>query len=241
MDILLKPHDFKVVGADTDSIMFCKKNMEPFSELEQDNLLNELNTLLPSKIRFEHDGIFSRVVYLKAKNYVMVDSKGKRKIKGSALKSATLEPIFKLFLNEMVDLLIDDKQDLLVSVYERYVAMIENITDITPWCKKQTLSKTTYDSPRKNESNVIDAIKGKEYGPGDKIYLITTVKMEPTGELYKVGANKGQPKMKKVKVLVLKEDFAGEYDKITYYDKLYKCIQRFKTVLPIKEMFKKHG
>ena len=232
-------HNFKIVGGDTDSIMFCKPDMNPFTKEEQDNLIKEINDLLPKMINFKNDGIFPRVVYLKAKNYVMVDSKGKRKIKGSALKSATLEPIYKQFLNEMVDLLIDDKQDLLIPTYTKYGQMIENITDITPWCKKQTLSKTTYDSPRKNESNVIDAIKGKEYVPGDKIYLITTVKMEPSGEFYKVGPNKGQPKMKKVKTLVLKEDFTGDYDKDTYYDKLYKCVQRFETILPIKEMFKK--
>lgn len=229
-------HNFTLITADTDSFTICKKNGELFSKEETDKLTNQLSEIFPKQINWEFEFNYPKMIVLKAKNYIMVDNNGKIKIKGSSLKSATLEPIYKQFLNEMIDLLINDRQDLLIPTYDKYVQMIENITDITPWCKKQTLSKTTYDSTRKNETNVIDAIKGKEYGPGDKIYLITTVKMEPTGELYK---RTGLPKMQKVKYLVLKEDFTGDYDKATYYDKLYKCISRFENILPVKEMFKK--
>lgn len=232
-------YNFKIINGDTDSIMFCKPDMSEFPVEQQEKLLKEINDLLPKMINFKNDGIFKRVVCLAGKNYAMLDSKEKLKLRGSGLKAATLEPIFKQFLKEMIHLLIDDKQDLLVPTYTKYAEMIENITDITPWCKKQTLSKTTYDSDRKNETNVIDAIKGKEYGPGDRVYLITTCKMIPTEELYKVGPKKGQPKMKKVKTLVLKEDFTGDYDKETYYNKLFAAVKRFESVLPVKEMFKK--
>lgn len=234
-------HSFKIVNGDTDSIMICKQDGSIFPEEEQSSLLKEINGLLPPFIKFKNDGIFTRVICLKTKNYITVDSKGKIKIRGSALKSATLEPILKQFLKEMLNALIEDKKHILIDIYEKYANMIDDIKDIVPWAKKQSLSKVTFDGTRKNETNVLDAIKGKEYGPGDKVYLITSAKMEPTGEVYKVGKKKGQPKLKKVKYLTLLEDYKGDYDKNTYYEKLWKCIKRFETVLPIKEMFKQRN
>lgn len=211
----MNSHSFKIVGGDTDSIMFCKQDMSPFTEKEQEDLIAEINALLPKEIKFANDGMFSRVVYAKAKNYVMVDQKGKRKIKGSAFKSSTLEPILKQLINELVDAIIDDKQEKLTDIYHNYIKMVDNITDIKPWSKKMTLSPTTFKSERKNETKVIDAIKGTEYGSGDKIYVYS--KPDDT--------------------LQLAEKFDGVYDKETYYEKLYKATQRFQTILPVKELF----
>ena len=237
-------HNFTLVCADTDSFTVCKPDGSPFSKEETDRLTQELSDIFPERINWEFEFNYPKMLVLKAKNYIMLDNKGKKKLKGSALKSATLEPALKQFLNEMIDVLlqvedIEERNHNLLDIYEKYVKMISDIKDITPWAKKQTLSKVTFDGERKNETDVIDAIKGKEYGPGDKIYLISKAKMIPTGEIYKVGKDKGKPKMKKSKILVLLEDFDGEYDRDVYYDKLYKCIKRFETVLPVKEMFKK--
>jgi hypothetical protein len=227
-------HNFRIVGGDTDSIMFCKQDMSPFSEKEQNELLKEINTLLPKEIKFANDGIFSKVIYLKAKNYVMVDQKGKRKVKGSSLKSATLEPIMKEMINEIVELLLNDKQDQVVNVYTKYRQMVENITDITPWCSKKTLSPTTYNSTRKNETDIINALEGSEYGSGDKVYLYTLSKIIETGDFYLVGAKKGQVKTKKVKYLKLKENFNGDHCKEHYRNRIEDCISRFEPVLGTK-------
>lgn len=208
-------HNFKIVGGDTDSIMFCKSDMTPFSDEEQDNLIGEINSLLPKEIKFANDGIFSRVVYAKAKNYVMVDQKGKRKVKGSAFKSSTLEPVIKNLINELVDAMIENQQENLVFIYHKYIKMVDNIIDIKPWAKKMTLSPTTFKSTRKNETKVIDAIKDTEYGSGDRIYVYS----RPDDTLQ------------------LAEKFDGVYDKDTYYDKLFKATQRFQTILPVKELF----
>lgn len=237
-------YNFKIVNGDTDSILICKQDMSVFPLEEQEKLIIEINEELPEFINFKNDGIFPKVLCLKTKNYVMINSKGIKKIKGSALKSATLEPALKVFLNEMIDILLytdylDERNKLLLDIYNKYVNIIKDIKDIKPWAKKQTLSKVTFDGERKNETDVINAIKGKEYGPGDKVYLISKASQVETGEIYKVGKNKGQPKMKKVKTLILLEDFNGEYDPDIYYEKLYKCVDRFKTVIPVKELFKK--
>lgn len=211
----MQTHNFKIVGGDTDSIMFCKQDMAPFSEEEQESLLQEINSLLPKEIKFANDGMFKRVVYLKTKNYIMVDESGKRKIKGSALKSSTLEPILKSMLNEFIDALIEDRQDDLSNIYLKYVKMAMNITDIKPWSKKMQLSPTTYNSTRANETKVIDAIQGTEYKSGDRIYVYTTSDDK----------------------LALAENFSGNHKVETYLEKLYKTSQRFSTVIPTKEIF----
>ena len=230
----MQNHNFKIVGGDTDSIMFCKPDMLPFTEEEQQSLLNEINSLLPKEIKFANDGIFSKVIYLKAKNYIMVDSKGKRKIKGSALKSSTLEPILKTMLNEMIELLLSDEQHKLKTVYEKYKAMVENITDITPWCTKKSLSPTTYNSDRKNETDIIDALRGSEYVSGDRVYLFIQSKIVETGEVYK---RTGLPKTKKITYLTLKENFKGDYCRDHYYKRLKEAVKRFEPILG-KEFFK---
>lgn len=225
----MQTHKFKIVGGDTDSIMFCKPDMAPFSKDEQNSLLTEINSLLPTEINFANDGIFTKVIYLKTKNYIMVDEHGNRKLKGSSIKSSTLEPILKTMLGEMIDLILDDRFDDLRRLPQKYIDMANNITDIGPWCSKKTLSPTTYNSTRKNETDIIKATEGKEYKSGDRIYLFTKSAVVETGEVYK---RTGLPKTKKVKVLSLKEDFAGDYD-IDHYIKRIKAVaDRFKPVLP---------
>lgn len=212
----MSQHNFNIVGGDTDSIMFCKPDQSPFTKEEQENLLKEINTLLPGIIKFANDGIFKKVVYLKSKNYIMTDEKGKRKIKGSSLKSATLEPALKQMLNEFIDALIEDRQQDMVPIYHKYIKMVrDGITDIKQWSKKMQLSPTTFNSTRANETKVIDAIKGTEYKSGDRIYVYTTPEY----------------------TLRLAEQFDGRYDKATYYEKLFKTTKRFETILNVKEMF----
>lgn len=209
-------HNFRIVGGDTDSIMFCKPDMSPFSKDEQNHLLNEINSLLPDLIKFENDGIYSKVLYLKAKNYVMIDEKGKRKVKGSALKSSTLEPAIKKMIQSMIDCLLTDNQTEMVNIYNKHIRLIrDGIADINSWSKKLQLSPKTFNSPRLNETKIVDAIKGTEYKSGDRIYIFS--KSDGT--------------------LGLVEHFTGEYDKMIYIQKLYKAILRFETILPVKEIF----
>lgn len=220
----MNTHNFTIVGGDTDSIMFCKPDMVAFSEEEQEHLLEEINNLLPQEITFANDGMFPKVLYLKAKNYIMIDKNGKRKIKGSAFKSSTLEPRLKILLNDFIDALFDqlDGKDInLLEIYHRYIKEASNITDITPWAKKVTLSATTYKSERKNETNIIDAIQGTEYVEGDKVRIYT--KADGT--------------------LKLADKFDGDYNRHKYYEKIYKTVLRFSTVIDtsIFKNFKNKG
>lgn len=211
-------NNFTVTNLDTDSISVCKPDGSPFTEEEKLILLKSLNDCYDPEIRFADDGYFPVFIVLKAKNYIMRDEKGKIKLKGSALKSSTLEPKLKEMNNEFIDAIVNDKLDVLPSIYHKYIKQASSITDIKPWAKKLTLSETTFNSQRTNETKVIDAIKGTEYKQGDKVFLYT----------------------KCDKTLGLAEQFNNDYDLDTYLEKLFKATLRFETILDIDSLFKNY-
>lgn len=208
---IIPQHNFQIANTDTDSISFCKQTGESFSKEELNSLISELNDISPEYMLWENDGYYEKVIILRAKNYILYDGK-KIIIKGSGLKSSTIEPILKQMLNEFIDGLIFDKNNLL-DIYHKYVKMVSNIEDIKPWSKKMTLSATTYKSERKNETNIIDAIAFTEYREGDRVYLFP--KSDGT--------------------LCLAERFEKDYDKDKYYEKIFKTALRFNSVMDMSQ------
>lgn len=200
-------NNFQFVMCDTDSITICKPDQKAFTDQEIDALTENLNSFFPSEINWEFEDKFDRIVLLKTKNYILWNGK-KMVLKGSSLKSATLEPKMKEMLKEFIDAFVFDETHKLLDIYHKYIKEVSNITDITPWAKKITLSATTYASTRKNETNIIDAIKEGEYVEGDKAFIYT--KSDGT--------------------LKLAEKFDGDYNKDKYYEKIYKTALRFTPV-----------
>lgn len=202
---------FKITNGDTDSISYCKSDMSEISEEERKALLAELNSLFPVQIKFEDDGYDLRQCILKAKNYIRWDGK-KITLKGSALKSATLEPRLKEFINDIIHIIIHISADpgRMQHVYLRYIREIMALQDIKPWCSKKSITATTLASERANETKIMDAIEGSEYSEGDKIYVF----------------------FKEDGTLSLAEHFNGDYSRDKLLEKLYKASQRFETVLP---------
>ncbi len=218
----MKSHNFILSNIDTDAIAFCKQDFGSLLE-ESDSLLTELNSIFPDEINFTEDGYFPVFIVLKAKNYIIYDGK-KIKLKGSSLKSATLEPILKEMLNEFINTLVFVENELerntkLQEIYMRYIYSVHQITDIKPWCTKKTLSATTYASERKNETDIIDAIVDSEYVEGDKVFLYATLDEK----------------------WALAERFDGNYSYDTYYGKLFKTTQRFSTIIDTKSLFKNYS
>lgn len=232
-------HTFTLTNLDTDSISFCKPDFSKFTPDEDDELLKELNSFFPEEIKFAPDGEFEVFIVLKAKNYIMYDGK-KIKLKGSALKSSTMEPALKEMLNEFINALVFDRQQDLPAIYDKYIQIALNITEIKPWCTKKTLSPTTYNSERKNETDIVDAVRGTEYKSGDKVYLYAKTKLIELDEFYKSGAKKGQRKTKSVKEYGLLENFDGVYDVQCYTDKVHATTKRFSTVIDTS-IFKKYN
>lgn len=209
-------YNFKLTSCDTDSITICKLNQEPFTENEIKNLTNELNSLYEENIKWDFEGFIPTFIVLKAKNYIMYDG-DKIKLKGSSLKSATLEPILKEMLLEMINALVFDKQNELVNIYHKYLKEAMNIKDMKKWAKKVSISSTTINSDRSNETRIIDALNRSNLPvlEGDRHYVF----------------------FKDKTTLELAQNFNGEYDKPTILKKLYKTTERFETILNIKELF----
>lgn len=207
---------FNVVAFDTDSVFFNKIDGSNFSKEEQSFILNKLNSLFPENIRWEMNGFFPRLITLKTKNYIMLTEEGKIKIKGSSLKSSTLEPALKEMLREMIHSLVYDRQNELIPIYHKYIKEAMNIIDMTRFAKKITVSTATIKSDRANETRIIDALErsGEAVTEGDKHHLF--FKDETTLELLK--------------------NFDGVYDRDIILEKLYKTTQRFDSILS-KGMF----
>jgi DNA polymerase elongation subunit (family B) len=159
---------FKLINADTDSISISDD--KPWPEERQSTFLSELNSIYPSKIRWENDGLYPRVLVVKAKNYSLIGEKGQT-LKGSALKATLKEPALKEFIQEVIDALTHKRPEQVPSIYQKYVREILNLTDINRWSMKKTVTASVLSSNRTNEAKVRDALEGSEYALGDKIYL----------------------------------------------------------------------
>ena len=200
--------DFRIVNADTDSISFTRSDESEFTNDDRGMILNEINSLFPSTIRFEDDGLYKCVIVFKAKNYVLYDGH-KIKTKGSAIKATTKEPALREFINTIINNIIAGHTDY-DSVYKKYVVEAFNIKDIKRWVSRKTISEKTLNPQRTNEQKIFDIIQDSNFSEGDRIYCF----FREDGSL------------------ALVENFDGNYDKDKMLEKLYKTSEIFDTVLP---------
>jgi DNA polymerase I len=202
-------NEFKIVNADTDSISFTSGKKLAAGLFEEHVAL--LNSLYPERIRWEDDGYYKTVVVVKAKNYVLQDEDGDVTIKGSGLKGTMKERALQQFMREVIELLLKGRKDRLVRLYETYVKRVDNLTDITDWCFKKTVTKSVLEPERTNEDRVKDALDLETVSEGDKVYLF----------------------FKSAEQLCLREEFDGTYDKDKLFKKLYDTLCVFETLIDV--------
>lgn len=201
-------HNFNVVAVDTDSVFFKKSDESLFTIEEQSELIDELNSLMPERIRWEMNGYFQKLVTLKAKNYILWDGE-KLKYKGSALKDSKKEIAVKDFMKDVIYAIIHNTNNF-EEIYKKYILEAMNVTDIKRWSSKKTVTAKVFSSERKNETKIKDALNGSEYVEGDKVYLV----------------------FKNDDTLCLAENFDGDYNKNRLLKKLYDTSKVFNTILP---------
>lgn len=207
-------NNFQIIACDTDSIFFKKPDGSSFSEEEIKTLQESLNSLYPSRIRWELNDYFPVIVTLKAKNYVTKTTNGKIKIKGSALKAVGKPTGLQEFIQKFTILLSEDKQHEIVDLYNKYVNEICHISDIKRWTKKITITDKVLNPERTNEQKVYDAVKHIEgLQEGDKVQVF----------------------FRADRSLCLEQDFNKDYDKDGLLDNLYKSALIFEAVYPVKE------
>lgn len=210
-------YNFQLVNCDTDSIMVCKPDGIKYSIVEQETLLKELNSLFPEQIRWELEDTFKKVIILKAKNYILQSEDGKITYKGSALKDQKKPIALKEFLHEIIDTILIEKYDY-VTIYNKYVKEILNMTDIKRWASKRTITEKVLEGTRTNETKVMDAINNTEYTEGDKIWLY----------------------FNNIDELVLVENYNNDHNVIKLLKSLHNTAKTFDNIIP-KGTFKNYS
>jgi DNA polymerase elongation subunit (family B) len=217
----LGAHGAKVIEVDTDGIYF----VPPFSveanagpartvspakggkaagtvaatETEINKLHEGLAKELPAGIEIEFDEQFDAMFSYKAKNYALLTKDGEVVIKGGALKSRGLEKFQRVFLEEMIKLIMEGKPQAIIGLRNQFEKKIRN----REW-KIDMLMKTDtlQDSLEKYRAKIAGSARnraaayelalasGRNYKPGDQIsyYIKATPKKVPAYEAAKLAS-----------------------------------------------------
>jgi DNA polymerase, archaea type len=185
----------KVIEVDTDGIYFV-----PPAQTEIDELQKGLAKELPEGIEIEFDEQFDAMFSYKAKNYALLTKDGDVVIKGGALKSRGLEKFQRVFLEEMIKLIMEGKPDAITDLRSQFEEKIRN----REW-KIDMLMKTDtlQDSLDKYRAKIAGSARnraaayelalasGRNYKPGDQIsyYIKATPKKIPAYEAAKLASD----------------------------------------------------
>jgi DNA polymerase elongation subunit (family B) len=184
----LNAHGAKVIEVDTDGIYFVPPDKIGINELQK-GLAKEL----PPGIEVEFDEQFEAMFSYKAKNYALLTKDGDVIIKGGALKSRGLEKFQRVFLEEMIKLIMEGKSAAIADLRNQFEEKIRN----REW-KIDMLMKTDtlQDSLDKYRAKIAGSARnraaayelalasGRAYKPGDQVsyYIKSTPKKVPAYE-----------------------------------------------------------
>ncbi len=168
----------QVIEVDTDGIYFT-----PPPKIDIDKLRSGLAKELPPGIEVEFDEQFDAMFSYKAKNYALLTRDGDVIVKGGALKSRGLEKFQRVFLEEMIKLLMQGKPEAISQLREEFEGKIRDREwNIDMLMKTDTLQ----DSLEKYRAKIAGSARnraaayelalasGRNYKPGDQIsYYIT--------------------------------------------------------------------
>ena len=191
----LNAHGAKVIEVDTDGIYFVPPDKIDISELQK-GLAKEL----PTGIEVEFDEQFEAMFSYKAKNYALLTKDGDVIIKGGALKSRGLEKFQRVFLEEMIKLIMEGKSEAIVDLRNQFEKKIRN----REW-KIDMLMKTDtlQDSLDKYRAKIAGSARnraaayelalasGRAYKPGDQVsyYIKSTPKKVPAYEAARLASD----------------------------------------------------
>jgi DNA polymerase elongation subunit (family B) len=169
----------------------------PPEKIDIDNLQKDLAKELPAGIDVEIDEQFDAMLSYKAKNYALLTKEGDVVIRGGALKSRGLEKFQRVFLEEMIKMIMQDKSEAIADLrndFERKIRTREWKIDML--MKTDTLQ----DSLEKYRAKIAGSTRnraaayelalasGRNYKPGDQIsyYIKATPKKVPAYEAAKL-------------------------------------------------------
>jgi DNA polymerase elongation subunit (family B) len=193
----LNEHGAQVIEVDTDGIYFVPSDAStvgqpsrlPSETGRQDarptieKLRKDLSAILPPGIEVEFDEEFDAMFSYKAKNYALLTRDGEVIIKGGALKSRGLEKFQRVFLEEMIKLLMEGKPEAIGDLRDQFQKRIrEHEMPIDMLMKTDTLqdsldkyrAKIAGSARNRAAAYELAAASGRNYRPGDQIsYYVT--------------------------------------------------------------------
>ena len=217
----------QVIEVDTDGIYFV-----PPPKVETEELRGGLAKELPSGIEVELDEQYDAMFSYKAKNYALLTREGGVIIKGGALKSRGLEKFQRVFLEEMIKLLMQGKAGEIGRLQEQFQRKIRERAWPIEWLMK---TDTLQDSLEKYRQKIAGSARnraaayelalasGRGYRPGDQVSFYIT----GTGK--KVAAYEAAR-------LTSSFDPENRDENIDYYvAKLDELVKKFSAMIPAPE------
>jgi DNA polymerase, archaea type len=206
----LNAHGAQVVEVDTDGIYFvpalavespvsgetAQTSAETADATAIDDLQRGLAKELPTGIDVEFDEQFDAMFSYKAKNYALLTRDGDVIIKGGALKSRGLEKFQRVFLEDMIKLIMQGKPETVGDLRNEFERKIRNREWKIDMLMKTDTLQDSLDKYRAkiagSERNRAAAYElalasGRNYKPGDQIsyYIKATPKKVPAYEAAK--------------------------------------------------------
>ena len=208
----LNAHGAQVIEVDTDGIYFVPPSVDATSrhvgnggETRRgvastiDDLQQALANELPAGIDVEIDEQFDAMLSYKAKNYALLTKNGEVIIKGGALKSRGLEKFQRVFLEEMIKMIMQGKPEDIVDLRNEFERKIRNREwNIDMLMKTDTLQ----DSLEKYRAKIAGSARNRaaayelalasprNYRPGDQVsyYIKATPKKVAAYEAAKLAS-----------------------------------------------------
>jgi DNA polymerase I len=214
----------QVIEVDTDGIYFT-----PPPKIDIDKLGSGLAKEMPPGIEVEFDEQFDAMFSYKAKNYALLTRDGDVIVKGGALKSRGLEKFQRVFLEEMIKLLMQGKPEAISQVREEFEGKIRGREwNIDMLMKTDTLQdslekyrvKIAGSTRNRASAYELALASGRNYKPGDQI------------SYYINGAGKKLAAYENAK-LASNFDPQNRDENIDYYiAKLDELMKKFTTLVP---------
>ncbi|MEY2575216.1 MAG: hypothetical protein QOF80_703 [Verrucomicrobiota bacterium] len=185
----------QVIEVDTDGIYFV-----PPADANADDLREALAKELPPGIEVEFDEQFDAMFSYKAKNYALLTRDGEVVIKGGALKSRGLEKFQRVFLEEMIKLLMEGKPEAVPQLREDFEKKIRDREwNIEMLMKTDTLqdsldkyrAKIGAGGRNRAAAYELALASGRAYKPGEQIsyYIKATPKKVAAYEAAKLASD----------------------------------------------------
>src|SRR5213080_1806223 len=190
----LNARSAQVIEVDTDGIYFV-----PPENIDVDDLQKDLAKESPPGIDVEIDEQFDAMFSYKAKNYALLTNDGDVIIKGGALKSRGLEKFQRVFLEEMIRLIMQGKPEAIADLKNGFERKIRNGEwKIDMLMKTDTLQdsldkyrvKIAGSARNRAAAYELALASGRNYKPGDQIsyYVKATPKKVPAYEAAKLAS-----------------------------------------------------